>query len=150
MPCPEACGAVWEEEDEAEDEAAEDEAAEDTATERAAAEMAAEDEAAEDTATERAAAEMAAKRVRHAEHERRSADSSATHSIAASPFHAIQSRSIWDGRMSGRRMRWAHDSLGLGLVPDTSSGGWLSGNTLSRIKYGNSSAAHSMAIHQQR
>ena len=29
MPVPEACGAVWEEEDEAEDEAAEDEAAED-------------------------------------------------------------------------------------------------------------------------
>ena len=29
MPVPEACGAVWEEEEEAEDEAAEDEAAED-------------------------------------------------------------------------------------------------------------------------
>ena len=129
MPVPEACGAVWEEEGEAEDEAAEDEAA-----------------------------EMAAKRVRRAERERRSANSSATHSIAASPFHAIQSRSIWDGfqsrsiwdgRMSGGRMRWAHDSNRLVpmLVPDvptetstgTSSGGWLSGNTLSRIKYGNSS-----------
>jgi hypothetical protein len=46
-------------------------------------------------------------------------------------------------------MRWAHDSNRLVpmLVPDvptetstgTSSGGWLSGNTLSRIKYGNSS-----------
>ena len=56
----------------------------------------------------------------------RSANSSAAHSIAASPFHAIQSRSIWDGRMSGRPP--AADG----------SGGWLSGNTLSR-KYGNSS-----------
>ena len=67
----------------------------------------------------------------------RSANSSAAHSIAASPFHAIQSRSIWDGRMSRRPP--AADG----------SGGWLSGNTLSR-KYGNSSAAHSIAIHQQR
>ena len=82
MPVPEACGAVWEEEGEAEDEAAEDEAA-----------------------------EMAAKRVRRAERERRSANSSATHSIAASPFHAIQSRSIWElGWVSiPVDMGWAHE-----------------------------------------
>ena len=86
-PCPEACGPLFEAQDKVGDEDG-DEVGE---------------EAEDHDETNRSLSRFGASR---------SANSSAAHSIAASPFHAIPSRSlrsIWDGRMSRRRMRWAHD-----------------------------------------
>ena len=114
-PCPEACEPLFEAQDKVGDEAG-DEVGEE-----------AEDHDEDHDETNRSLNRFGASR---------SANSSAAHSIAASPFHAIPSRSpfhaipsrsirsiwdgrmwhertaheIWDGRMSGgRRMRWAHD-----------------------------------------
>ena len=108
-PCPEACEPLFEALIEAQDKVG-DEAGDEVGEE-------AEDHDEDHDETNRSLNRFGASR---------SANSSAAHSIAASPFHAIPSRSIrsiwdgrmwhertaheiWDGRMSGRRMRWAHD-----------------------------------------